>query len=117
MLSCSCECEGYGWWYTSKYDFTPLKTNRRRRCCSCGKLININALCIELCRYRSPQSDIENQIFGDEVSLASWRLCESCGEIYLNLGAIGYCYWAGDDLRENLKDYWDITGFKPTTVP
>lgn len=62
-------------------------------------------------RYRSPLSDIEERIQGDEVSLADWYLCESCGEIFLNLNAIGYCYYLGDDIRENLKEYWDLTGF------
>jgi hypothetical protein len=44
--------------------------------------------------------------------MAPWWLCEKCSEIYLNLDAIGYCYMAGDDLRDNLRDYWDLTGFK-----
>jgi len=76
-------------------------------------LIEIGNLCLAFERYRSPLSDIEERIFGDEVRLVDWYLCESCGEIFLNLNALEYCYYLGDDLRENLQDYWDLTGFNP----
>jgi len=116
-LSCSCDYDpdSVSWWYLcpSDINFTPLKTSKRKRCCSCKILININNSCLSFSRYRAARSDIEERIFGDEVRLSDWYLCESCGEIFLNLNVLEYCYYMGDDLRENLQDYWDLTGFNP----
>uniref|UniRef100_A0A6H2A376 Uncharacterized protein n=1 Tax=viral metagenome TaxID=1070528 RepID=A0A6H2A376_9ZZZZ len=114
-LSCSCDFDGDGWWYSysSKLDFKPFQGKYRKRCCSCKQLIDIGNLCLEFDRYRSPLSDIEERMCGDEVPLADWYLCEACGEIFLNLDAIGYCYYLGDDIRENMVEYWDLTGFYP----
>lgn len=113
MLQCSCcNCED-GWYYISpNYHYRPFAQKRRKWCCSCGDLIEINALSVEFDRYRPHVSDVEERIFGDEVSLASWFMCEPCGEIYYNLSAIGYCIYLGDDMRKNLRDYWEITEFK-----
>lgn len=113
MLSCSCDIDHADWYYYSPNDFTMLNTKRRRRCCSCRGMINIGTICIELQRYRDVLTDIEESIEGSEVPLASWYLCEWCGEMYFNFEALGYCYWAGDDLREYLRDYWDLTGHVP----
>lgn len=114
MLSCSCSDDFDSWWYLGPNDFTVLNTSRRKRCCSCKKLIDIGSQCVELQRYRSPLSDIEEQIYFDEVPIASWWLCEWCGEMYFNFEALGYCYYAGDSLNEMLKEYWELTGFKQT---
>lgn len=115
MLSCTCNIDDGGWWYLTSGNITfhPLKTTKRKRCYSCKAIIDLDALCMQFPRYRSPKTEIEEQIYGDEVPLAFAYLCESCGEIFLNLNAAGYCYFMGDDLRENLMDYWDLTGFKP----
>jgi hypothetical protein len=75
-------------------------------------LIEKGALCLEFERVRSPYDDIDERINGDEIPIAPWYMCESCGEIYLNLSDAGYCLWLGDDLREKLSEYWDVTGFK-----
>ena len=113
MLACSCNYDSDGWWYYHPHDFTILQTKRRRRCCSCASQIEIGATCVELERYRSPNTDIEERIYGDEVPMASWWLCEWCGEMFFNLDALGYCYWAGDSLIDNLMEYWELTGFTP----
>jgi len=114
-LSCSYDFAMDGWWYEiqNQSDFKPLNTTKRKRCASCKTLIDINSDCIKFQRFRSPVTDIEERICDDAVQLANWYLCESCGEIYLNLEAIGYCYFLGDDLRQNLRDYWDLTEFEP----
>jgi hypothetical protein len=114
MLSCSCYIDNPEWWYYAAEDFTILQTNRRKRCCSCSKLIDIGSSCVELKRARHALTEVEEDICGYEVPLASWWLCEWCGEMYLNLSELGYCYYAGDDLREDLKEYWEMTGFDPT---
>jgi len=111
-MSLTCDC-GYfsDYWYIPDKDFKPLATKRRRRCCSCHSLIDVGADSIMLDRYRCPVNDIEERIYGDEVPLAPRFLCARCGEIYLNLDALGYCYYLGDSLEENLKEYWQLTGF------
>jgi len=113
MLSCSCAYDDGGWYYYSTDKFNTLNSTRRKRCCSCNELIDIGSQCVEFDRYRSPYSDIEERIWGDEVGLASWYMCEKCGEIYLNLSSIGYCIMLGNNIKEDLEDYWDITGFSP----
>ena len=114
MLSCSCNYDDDGWWYRTPNDFTTLNATRRKRCCSCKKLVDIGAVCVRLDRARSANTDIEERIWGDsEIPLAPWWLCEWCAEMFFNLDALGYCYYAGDDLREQLKEYWNLTGFVP----
>ena len=115
MLSCDCDYDGDGWWYEDQSDFSPLETSKRKRCRSCGELIDINALCIAFKRWRFPSTEIEEKIYGAEdaeIKMADWHICESCGEIYLNLTDLGYCYILGDDLRVMLREYHKLTGFK-----
>ena len=113
MLSCSCEWDGDGWWYVPQNKFKGLDTKKRRRCASCKELIDLGSDCIEFNRFREPLDDIEQRIWGDEVQLASKYLCDWCGQMYLNLDHLGYCYYLGDSIRENLEDYWNLTGFEP----
>lgn len=113
MLSCSCDLESDDWYYYSPDDFSIFEKKRRKRCCSCNGLINIGSQCVRFMRYREPITEIEERIEGDEVSLASWYMCEWCGEMYFNLDAVGYCIYLGDSMKEMLEDYWEITGFKP----
>jgi len=113
MLSCSCDFDSGSWYYYPPNNFSLFSCQKRKRCCSCNRLIDIGAQCVEFPRYRSPKGDIEEKIYKDEVKLASWFMCERCGEIYLNLDSLGYCIWLGDNMQENLEDYWHITGFTP----
>ena len=118
MLSCDC---GYydeiSWYYCPPSDFTTLQQKRRKRCCSCQKLIEPNAVCLECERNRDTRTDIEERIYGDEVPLSSWFLCEGCGEIYLNLSKLGYCIRLGDYMPALLAEYWTMTGFEPKENP
>ena len=115
MLSCYCDNEDVAWFYTPPKDFTIFDFKRRKRCCSCKALIDIGSLCLEFPRWRYPVSDIEERIYGDcgEIGLASWFMCEWCGEMFLNLDALGYCHYLGGNIREDLEEYWDLTGFVP----
>lgn len=83
-----CECYESGWYYnesSNPFDFTLFDKKRRKRCVSCKNLINKNSLCLKFWVQRRPYSYIEEDIYGDEVPLANRFLCETCGEIYLNL--------------------------------
>ena len=112
MLSCLCDTDYANWYYYGPSDFSTLDTKRRRKCCSCKKPIDVGSIVVELQRFRDPLTDIEEAIEGDSVQIASWYLCEWCGEMYFNFEALGYCYLAGDDLRESLKEYHELSGFK-----
>jgi hypothetical protein len=35
-------------------------------------------------------------------------MCEECGEIFLNLDALGYCLFIGDHMQGLLKDYQEM---------
>jgi len=115
MLSCSCYDGAASWWYCPPKDFKNLDTIRARRCASCKILIRVGVSCLEFTRGRYAKDNIECLIYGEDVEIAmpNWYLCERCGEIYLNLKAIGYCILLGADMNELLKEYWEITGFKP----
>ena len=119
-MSLSCTCHDYDgepgtWAFYPPDDFTTLQTNRRKRCSSCGDLINIGAECLIFPRTRCPNDDIEEKIHGDgaEIPISSLYMCAECGEIYLNLEAAGYCLSPVDDMFDNLCEYWETTGFDP----
>ena len=117
MLSCDCEydVDDAPWFFYNPADFGILTTSRRKRCCSCKKLINIGALVLEFERARYAQNDIEYRIHSDdEIGMASWYHCESCGEIWLNLTAAGFCFdlEQDGDMHARLKEYHKLTGFK-----
>ena len=106
-LSCSCpDWDGEGWFYIPATEyFVGLDTTKRKRCCSCKGLITIGDDCLKFKRFRSPKSDIEEKIYGDEVRLADWHMCEKCGEQYLNLEALGYCIDIGENMFNLLEEY------------
>ena len=115
-LSCSCrEWDGEGICYDgAPEDFTVLETSTRKRCVSCKNMIGKNNPVLEFKRFRAPKSEVEIKIWGEdgEIILCNHYLCEKCGEIFLNLEAAGYCIFPEDDMRELLKIYQDISGFK-----
>ena len=113
MLSCSCDFDpsDYGSYYYCPTDFSKLSTSRRKRCCSCRESINISAIVVKFDTYRQPRSVIEERCKGEEVQLASRYMCEKCGEIFLNLTALGYCVSLGESMSDALLDYHEMTGF------
>lgn len=126
-LSCSCdfdfESEPGMWLYDFYRDlrFKKLDTARRKRCVSCNNLIDIGDLCIEYSRARYPYNDVEARILGVDpemneeprIPVSPHYHCEHCGEIFLNLTAIGYeCISPDENMKELLAEYHDATGFK-----
>jgi len=129
-LSCSCEYDhefGPGewmYWFQDSTDFIPLGTSKRKRCCSCGKLIDIDGICIKYPRYRYPYSDVESRIkhgcdldnsLCDEpnIRIADHYHCEQCAEIFLNLTDVGfYCLSPEENMESSLKEYHELSGFK-----
>ncbi len=130
-LSCDCDFNfdyDYGdwaYWYKDTPDFEPLKTSRRKRCCSCKELIGIGDLCTRYPRYRYPYSETEARIINadpdlDEeppIKIADHYHCEECGEIWLNLTDIGYdCLSPSENMKDSLKEYHEMSGFKQEVV-
>ena len=121
-LSCTCgdwDGEPGTWAYYPPKDFSILKTTRRKRCKSCNGLIDLGATCLEFPRIRAPYEGVEEKIYGEcgEIPIASYFMCEACGEIWLNLSDLGYCMQPRDDMREALKDYQKETGWEPGKGP
>lgn len=112
MLTCYCS-EADEQWYIPPYDFQIFNRKRRKRCCSCKELIEIGSQCTEFIRERVAYSDIEERIYGDVVPLASVFMCEKCSEIFFNLEHLGYCLNPYNSMSDYLKEYWELTGFKP----
>ena len=113
MLSCQCDIGDSDWYYIHAEDFETFKNKKRKRCCSCNELIDIGSDCVGFERFRDPYNEIEERIWGSEVQIASWYMCFDCGGLYLTLQSLGYCHYLGTPIREDLKDYWNITGFEP----
>lgn len=113
MLSCSCDFDDYDWWYIGTDELSTLDTKRSKRCQSCKKLIPVESTVIKFHCFRSPRSDYEERRFGVEIPLADKYYCESCAEIYLNLSQVFECITMGD-MREALREYWEMTGFDPS---
>ena len=59
---------------------------RRKRCCSCKRLLNAGDLTLRFRRFRYPNSDIELKIFHQderhEIVLAPWFMCRSCASAF-----------------------------------
>lgn len=59
MLSCSCnfDSDDYDYFYYNPTDFSTLEAYRRKRCTSCGKLIDIGAIVVAFNWYRIYRSE------------------------------------------------------------
>jgi hypothetical protein len=115
-LSCSCaDYEDADWYFYPPDDFSTLDRKRAVRCRSCGTLIKPGDECIKFDRFHYAKDEIEEKIYGEgeEIPIAPWFQCFKCGEMYLNLHALGFCSM---DPAENvfalLREYHEMTGFK-----
>lgn len=120
-LTCSCdwdwEPEPGGWSidWQQDLDFEPLETSRRKRCKSCGELIDIGSLVIRFECFRYPYTEQESRRHGrdwDDWNEEPWipkapiYLCEKCGEIFLNLRSVGFeCLYPTENMPDMLNEY------------
>lgn len=107
-ISCGCDFNDCGdWQWCEAEDFSSMpKRKRRARCYSCKKLLNEGDTVLELFRNTC-------DVMGEERPLASWFVCEECGEILLNLLAAGMCVYLDNDVHADLKAYQVMMGFIP----
>lgn len=112
-MSISCGCGDSDCYYVTPDDFSRLEAKRRKRCVSCGDLIDIGAECVVFPCFRPAATLVEERIHGNEVPMAARHMCARCGEIFLNLSAYGYCVTLGGDMRDDLRAHQEATGFHP----
>lgn len=119
-LSCWCGDGSDSEWFFYEPDegkeFASLKASRAKRCGCCKALIKVGKECMTFACFRFPRCDYEEGRWGEdgEIPMADKHLCGECGEIYLNLRVLGYCVSIDKSLKEDLAEYWDLTGFDPT---
>lgn len=110
-LMCADYADGgdYEWYWEWSYrDFT-LTTKRSRKCCSCGKKINVGDVCGIVHRHRGPKNDIEERIHGDEVPITTWYFCETCHDLALSLDELGFCFTLGSQsIADQIKEYREL---------
>ena len=107
-MSFACGCDDWGDdadWYWNGSEFRPLDLKRGTRCKACKTLIKPGVVCLGMARFRSPETDIEERIYGEEVPLADWYLCERCGDIYSSLKELGFCLDLTESMDAQLAEY------------
>ena len=110
-ISCAVDCDGAAWWWSANMRLLPYDKNRGKRCCSCGDMVCRGAQYIQVERWRECVSDIEQRIYGDEVPLASWVICESCAPIFVKLHEMNVDVYLGDsNLHDILVEFEAIYG-------
>jgi hypothetical protein len=100
--------------YTPK-DYSTLQACKRKRCMSCGELIEIGAIVALVHRVKIPEYEIECKIYGEdgEIPRAPGYLCEGCADICFSLDDLGFCVNPYEDMRELLSEYVDMNRRRP----
>ena len=110
-LSCDYDGDGdFAWYYDEPdlHDFSKLETKRARHCCSCGEKISVGSDVLKFRRHRPPSDRcnyIKEAIYGDEVPLAPWYLCETCGGLFMAISELDLCYSLGSDIRDDIREW------------
>lgn len=104
-LYCDTDYDEADWYYTPTHDFVTLDTKRRRRCCSCTAVLTPGDDVVRLDRHRGPRHDIEESIYGDEVPMAPWWLCETCGGLHMSLSDLGFCCDISENIADQIREY------------
>lgn len=98
--------DGSDWWWYQPDDEAPLATKRSRKCCSCGQKVGVGDTARKIARYRPPTEFEETRgIACDDVPLADWYLCETCGDVADSLSELGFCYTLDESLQQQIADY------------
>ena len=93
------------WSWNYPQDEAPLATKRSRKCCSCKTKIKPGVISRRINRFRPATEWEEIRGFGDEVYLADWYFCETCGDLADSLDELGYCYDIGESLASQIREY------------
>ena len=107
-LSCTCDFEPdeYSWWWEDHTAIKPMaRFSRRKKCTSCGSLINDGEDVFEFPRYRAARTDIEEDIHGDTVKLAPHYTCETCSGLIEAVESAGMCFALNASIAEQIAYY------------
>jgi hypothetical protein len=108
-LSCDLDSDhdGADWWWHQPQDEAPLATKRSRKCCSCEQKVGVGDTARKIRRCRPPTEFEETRgIACDEVPLADWYLCETCGDLADSISELGFCYnLGGESLAQQIAEY------------
>lgn len=108
-LTCNCYWEAQPGDHVSKEpkDYTEFTGSRRKRCASCGTLIDFRSIVAVFPRYRIPNTDVECKIYGydGEIKLADGILCEVCADLFFSLNELGFCVSPDENQQELVADY------------
>lgn len=118
-LTCDCDSGNSDWYYHGPEGYSTLDTKRGRKCCSCGKRIVVGETVVAFSRFR-PSNElhrVEQDIYGDEVPLTDWHMCEQCGDLFFSLEALGFCLYLGESMRDLAREYAEIYGKKAADKP
>lgn len=93
-MSLSCEGTYYDpdWLYLVAKDFSPAPLNIA--CCSCKAEITVGDDSLRIRRWDWEPND-------SRCNLEDWRMCETCGGLYMSIGEAGLCCC---DISKNLAD-------------
>lgn len=109
-LSCYCESDGdFEWYYLPPNDFSTLETKRSRKCSSCKQKIKVGETVAKFRRFRSPVNDIEERIYGEDVKLAPYYMCETCGGLFFAIQEMDMCCDIEKNIKEQIAEYREIT--------
>jgi hypothetical protein len=97
-LLCGYDWNDVDWWYISPEDFEQYTPMRGKRCCSCKTMIRHGDSAGRFERGRYPNNDIEDRIYGSEVPLAAWWMCERCAGLFFSLEDLGYSITLPDNM-------------------
>lgn len=119
-MSLSCGIGDYNpeptWWYWPPEDYRVMPEHkRRRRCSSCGELIEHGSTVATFWRKRFPKSRVETAIFGDDsepqVPISPMHHCERCADLYFSLYELGFCGISPDESMLDLaREYAEVWG-------
>ena len=104
-LTCSCS-DDYDWFYNAPEFYQLFDMKRRKKCCSCGDLIDIGSYCGKFDSYEFDE-------YGDEKDVAPHWMCETCTDIFFILEELGYCIvLVSDNMKDLLGEYRDQKKFE-----
>lgn len=110
-MSLSCdydyEPEAGDWMWFWPETVSPLIRRRSIKCCSCGARIKPGDLAAEWRRMKIPSHEIEIAIYGEdgEIALASWFMCQTCGNTALFLRGFKYYFQPTDSMAALVKEH------------
>ena len=120
-LSCSCNWDDFDYgpgdvlYRNTPNDYSQLARKRSTSCSSCGSRIAPGDTVVTFTRYKVPEYEIEETIYGDSgedgPERAPHHLCETCGDLYFSLIELGFeCTAPTENMHELVKEYAETYG-------